>query len=608
MGMDVLDIGVLGFSLLLTMWIGYIASKQESNSEDYFLGGKSIRWWGVAGSIFGTNVSATHLVGMLGVGYSIGFAQSHYEFGAIPALLLLAYIFLPVYHKLGITTLSEYLERRFDEKSRLVYSLILIALILFQMTAAFYIGSRTMILFLSGTAIELSYVNGIIIMAMVATFYTIFGGLKAVVWTDVLQSIIILIGSIIICYLTFSLPEVGGWSGLLEKEGITNETSKMRLFLPSNHPDLPFTGAFSGLIVLHFFYWGTNQYLVQRALGAVSEREARIGIIFASFFKLLVPFLSIATGVAAFHFFSSLSLESTVTPDSALPILLSRILPRGVGLAGIISSAILGAILSSIDSMMNSASTLFTLDIYKKYINQGADDKKLIRIGQISILFFVVLSALGATIFFSPDYKGSFVLTVSALSSYLTPGIVVVFLAGILSRRVTPTAAFSSILFAPFFGYTIENLYNNFLFKFTFFSTILGLRLNFLHRVAITISITYSILFLISRVSKRAPDKEALNWMDIQNVKRSESWILIFKIIVFIIFQVIMVVLTLKNLENKQIFGVLAFLFTMFLFLQSMIRASGGIKNVSVKVFFQDDKFYAGLLASTTAFVLLYFL
>lgn len=608
MGMDVIDISVLGLSLLLTMWIGYVASKQESNSEDYFLGGKSIRWWGVAGSIFGTNVSATHIVGMLGVGYSIGFAQSHYEFGAIPALLLLAYIFLPVYHKLGITTLSEYLERRFDEKSRLIYCLILIALILLQMVAAFYIGSRTMLIFLSGTTIEMSYGGGIVLMASIATVYTIFGGLKAVVWTDVLQSVIILIGSVIICYLTFSMPEVGGWSGLLEKESIASETSKMRLFLPSNHPDLPFTGAFSGLIVLHFFYWGTNQYLVQRALGAVSEREARIGIIFASFFKLLVPFLSIATGVAAFHYFSSLPDLTRVTPDTALPILLGKILPRGVGLAGIISSAILGAILSSIDSMMNSASTLFTLDIYKKYINRDATDKKLITVGQISIIVLVLSASLGAGIFFSPEYRGSFVLSISALSSYLTPGIVVVFLAGILSRRVTPNAAFFSILFAPLFGYTLEVFYNNILFENTLLFKLLGSKLNFLHRVAITIGITYFTLLLVSRFSKRVPEKEALNWMDIENVKPEESLTLVFKIIVFLIFQGLMIYLTLKNLQNKQLFSVIGFLFTMLLFLLSIIRANGGVKNLSPGLFFRDDKFYAGLLASVTSSVFLYFL
>ncbi|MDX1959140.1 MAG: sodium/solute symporter [Leptospiraceae bacterium] len=605
---DWLDLTIFLLTLGITMLIGFLASKQETNSNDFFLGGKTIRWWGVAGSIFGTNISATHIVGMLGVGYSVGFAQSHYEFGAIPALLLLAYIFLPVYHKLGVTTLSEYLEKRFDERARLLYSIILILLILLQMVAAFYIGSRSMVLLFRGTGFEVSYITGIIILAFVSTAYTIYGGLKAVVWTDVLQSIIVLIGSIVICYLTFATPEVGGWSGLLEKESLSGESSKMRLFLPSDHPDLPFTGAFTGLIILHFFYWGTNQYLVQRALGAISEQEARTGIIFASFLKLLVPFLSIATGVASFHYFKKSFPSLEIAPDSALPILLGSIVPKGFGLSGIIASAILGAILSSIDSMMNSASTLFTLDIYKKYINKEASDEKLIKISQIGILVVVILSMVGAMIFFSPDYKGSFVIKISALSSYLTPGIVVAFLAGILSRRVSPSAAFFAILFAPIFSLVLEYGYDNYLNQFLILKNIFGVKLNFLHRVAITIGGSYLILIIISRFSKRYPDRELLNWMEISGASKTEISILVIKIIVFLIFQIIFVILALRNLEQKHWISLVGFVFTMSLFLWNIIRKSGGFKKLTLFSLFRDDRFYAGILASVTASIFLYFI
>lgn len=605
---DYIDISIFLFILSLTMLIGFIASRNENTSDDFFLGGRAIRWWGVAGSIFGTNVSATHIVGMLGVGYSIGFAQSHYEFGAIPALLLLAYIFLPVYNKLGITTLSEYLELRYDSRCRLAYSIILIVLIILQMTASFYIGSRSMSLLFKGTSLETDYITGIIIMALIAAGYTVFGGLKAVVWTDVLQSGIIIIGSIIICYFIFSRPEVGGWAGLMQKESLMSEGSRMRLYLPSDHPDLPFSGAFSGLIMLHFFYWGTNQYLVQRALGAVSEKEARTGIIFASFLKLLIPFLSIASGVAAYHYFKSAGLETVILPDTALPELLGRILPAGFGLAGLIASAILGAILSSIDSMMNSASTLFTLDVYKKYINRNSDDRTLIRISQYSILALTGISMISAMIFFGPDYKGSFVLKVSALSSYLTPGIVVVFLSGILSRRVSPNAAFAAILSAPFTAAALEILYNNILTENSFFRNIFGIRLNFMHRVALTIGATYLLLAVISRFSERDPEKENLNWIDMGDRKKSDIINMLTKIAVFIIFQILFTVLAIRNLEEKHWFSLSAFLLTMGIFIYNIFSRNGGIQNLKPSVLFKDDRFYAGLLASITSSMLLYFL
>jgi solute:Na+ symporter, SSS family len=605
---DGYDIFVFLFTLFLTLLIGIFASKSENTSSDFFLGGKTLRWWGIAGSIFGTNVSATHIVGMLGVGYSIGFAQSHYEFGAIPALLLLAYIFLPVYHRLGVTTLSEYLEIRFDERSRLLYSLVLILLIILQMTASFYIGSRSMFLLFKGTSLETGYVSGIFILAFVTTTYTIFGGLKAVVWTDVIQSVIILIGSFVICYLTFTQPEVGGWSGLLLKEGLIESESKMRLFLPSDHPDLPLSGAFSGLIMLHFFYWGTNQYLVQRALGAISEKEARIGIISASFFKLLIPFLSITTGVAAYHFFKGRGLENVIVPDSALPELLKLIVPSGFGLSGIIAAAILGAILSSLDSMMNSGATLFTLDIYKKYMNKNASDQKLVRVSQITMIVIVILSIWGAIRFFGMDYQGSFVLRISALSSYLIPGIVVVFMAGMLSRKASPTGAFVAILIAPFLGLGIEYVYNNYLYEMEIMNSIFGLKLNFMYRVFFSLGVSFVLLYTISRFSKRFPQKEELNWMDIVGQSKTDIYFLVTKVFIFILFQALFVYLTLQNLQQKHWFSLIAFIFTMSLFLYNLVRHLGGISQIQMKQVFREDRFYAGLLASTTAAILLMFL
>ncbi len=298
MGMDFtpLDLAIFFISLVTVMLVGLIAGRKEETSQDYYLAGRSIRWWGVAGSIFGSNVSANHLVGMMGVGFTVGFAQSHFELGAIGGLMLLCYGFLPVYRKLKLFTLGDYLRQRYDERSAVLYTLILLMVMVgVQMVQGFYIGSRSLNVLLQGSpqvaaqvdadgnelvAEEIArptirfdyYAYGVLALALVAGGYTIFGGLKAVIWTDVIQSVLLLAAGIAVALLVLQQPQIGGWSGMRELDSLRDH--KMRLYLPSNHPDLPWTGVLTGLMCLHFFYWGTNQFIVQRALGASSDRDA----------------------------------------------------------------------------------------------------------------------------------------------------------------------------------------------------------------------------------------------------------------------------------------------------------------------------------------------
>ncbi|MCH7688349.1 MAG: transporter, partial [Planctomycetes bacterium] len=326
-----LDLIIFFTALVGVMAVGLIAGRKENTSEDYFLAGRSVPWWGVAGSIFGSNVSANHMVGMMGIGFSIGFAQSHFELGAIFGLMVLCYGFLPVYRKLNVYTLSEYLGRRYDERSRLAYAIIMILImVVVQMVPGLYIGARSICVLMGGDAMETvsevqtdrdvaagseatnvtvqtrnvnqTYYNVFVIaLAVVAAAYTVFGGLKAVIWTDVIQSALLLAAGIGVALLTFQ--KIGGWGEMmaLDQAG----AHKMRLYRPMNDPDLPWTGVFTGLMAMHCFYWGTNQFIVQRALGARSDSEARLGIVAAGFLKLLIPFFAIGTGVAAYYLFQS---------------------------------------------------------------------------------------------------------------------------------------------------------------------------------------------------------------------------------------------------------------------------------------------------------------
>ncbi|MBT4013326.1 MAG: sodium/solute symporter, partial [Planctomycetaceae bacterium] len=489
------------------MIVGLIAGRKEETSEDYFLAGKKLRWFAVAGSIFGSNVSANHMVGMMGVGFSIGFAQSHFEIGAIAGLLFLCYGFLPVYRKLNLYTLSEYLGKRYDDRSRVSYAVIMIIIMAFvQMVPALYIGSRTICELLGGNAIiqedssaatEPTVVTNnisnspdsaissqfqvqapkskvsmphytwfVIALGVIAGSYTIVGGLKAVVYTDIIQSVLMLIAGIGLAVLVFSQL---GWNQMLELDAAAGDASKMNIYLPTYHKDLPWTGVLTGLMCMHCFYWGTNQFIVQRALGAVSDKEARAGIISAGFLKLTIPFFSIATGVCAYYLLMNEATEEAaramvndIAPDTVFPKLVTRFIsPIGFGLVGLIAAGVIGAILSSIDSMMNSAATIISVDIYKRYFRKDASDRELIIAGRVTIVVLMITAILMAIFVMDPNSNENFFLQIANYQNYLTPGLLVAFVLGIFWKRGTAPAAFYTILAGIVLSWVVVQVYDS---------------------------------------------------------------------------------------------------------------------------------------------------
>ncbi len=484
---------VVFFTVLFgVMIVGLIAGRKEETSEDYFLAGRGIPWWGVAGSIFGSNVSVNHLVGMLGIGFSIGYFQAHFEYGAVFGLMVLCYLFLPVYRKLGVFTLSEYLGRRYDDRSRVAYAIIMVVIMAYvQMVPGLYIGSRTICELIGGEAAQVQagnpldvpigtaeeeaagktfdpppkrvvnttyYAIFVCALAFVSATYTIFGGLKAVVWTDVFQSILLLFAGIFICVRTFSL--LGGWSVMMSLDGAEIlADQKMHLYLPASDADLPWTGVFTGLMAMHCFYWGTNQFIVQRALGARSDNEAKVGIIAAGFLKLLIPIVSISTGVAAFYLFNRDNVQG-VQPDAAFARLVGYVVPIGYGLVGLVGAGVIGALLSSIDSMMNSAATIFTIDIYKKYVRPEAPDRELIRFGRVTIVGLCILAALLAIFGLNPNSDRNFFLVIANYQNYLTPGLLVAFFMGMFWKRGTGAGAIAAIVAGVALSWVAEVAYH----------------------------------------------------------------------------------------------------------------------------------------------------
>ena len=528
------DIFIFLASILVVLGIGLWAGRKEESTKDFYLAGKNVPWWGVAGSIFGTNVSAEHLIGMLGIGYSIGFAQAHFEYGAIAGLLILGFVFLPLYRGMGLYTLSEYLAKRYDERSSVLYSAFnILMIVVVRMALGFYIGARALSYLLDGTVLEIGYSAGILIFAAVTATYTVVGGLKAVIWTDFMQSILLLLAGVFVAVLVFAQPEIGGLGGLLAKDSALPEAEqKFHLYLPPDHPQLPWTGVFTGLLIIHIFYWSTNQFIAQRALAARSEFDARMGIIAAGFLKLLIPFISIATGVAAGFLFESRlaagELSALPLPDDAFPLLVQMIVPAGYGLVGIITAGLIGAILSSIDSMMNSGATLFTFDFYKRFVDPRASERRLILVGRIAIAGFVLVAACIAALIYTEDAADNFFLKVPAQIGHVVPGMAVAFLAGVLWRRASASGAFWSMLVSPAFSFAIEWAYGVWAGGTSPFAGMvrdaLGPQLNFLHRTALTAAFALLVLALASwRAELPRPVIDRYTWRRRRGAKRRPS-------------------------------------------------------------------------------------
>ena len=621
-----LDFVVFFGSLIGVMALGLWAGRNESSTKDYFLAGRNVRWWGVAGSIFGSNISANHMVGMMGVGFTLGFAESHFEITAIAGLLLLCYCFLPVYRKLNIYTLSDYLSRRYDDKSRVAYSIIMVLIItMVMMLPAFYIGSRSVNFLLvdqehinevlkasaggEAQTIQIDktyYILGVLIMALVTGVYTIVGGLKAVIVTDVLQSILMLAGALIVAWFTYG--EVGGWGGMraLDAEG----KDLVHLYLPSDHPQRPWSGMLSGLMVLHFYYWGANQFIVQRALAAKSDKEARTGIITAGFAKLLIPFISIGTGIAAYYVFAERMPGVQVDGDTAFPLLLREVVaPAGIaGLVGLVAAGLIGAILSSVDSMLNSAATLITFDFYKRFINPQATERQLIRIGRVLIGVMVVGCALLTIVVFDPNTKQLFFTYVASHQSKLVGGVVVAFAVGMLWKGATAAGGFASIITGVLVSYAVVPVYGVTLGKTEFFSGMFGSNLNFFHGVFVAAIFAVFANVVVSKMTQSDEQKSSLTFVGLGIFTEASLRSLITKATLSLLLYALLGFLMWQEIAVPLVAALIASTWTWMMFintgLQSLLTVSS---KGRVQSLIREDKFWGGLLAACAIFMLFYF-
>ena len=451
-----LDIGIvvawISFMMIFGIWISYTSKKETAN--DYFLASKSLPWWAVGGSLIAANISAEQFIGMSGSGYAVGFAIAAYELMAAITLIIVAKYFLPIFIKKEIYTMPQFLERRFDNRVRIGLAIFWVGLFVFvNITTVLYLGSLALEQIMG---IPLLY--AIIGLAIYSASFSVTGGLKAVALTDVVQVVALIFGGLVASYMVLDAVGGGVLSGLSTL--VEKAPEKFDMILDKSNPkyiDLPgITVLVGGMWIANLYYWGTNQYIIQRSLACKSLEEAQDGTAAAALVKILLPLIVVIPGIAAYVLAAEID-----KPDQAYPWVISNYV--GSGFKGIALAALIAAIGSSVASIVNSASTIFTLDVYRPlFMKQDAErnqiltplennssqltvkeENQLVRIGKWSSLIFIIigvliapsLGSLGEAFQFFQEYTG-----------FISPGILAIFVLGLFWRKTSTNAAFWGVV------------------------------------------------------------------------------------------------------------------------------------------------------------------
>ena len=471
MDISSLDITIFTAYALLILGIGLFVSRQkkgtEKSAEDYFLASKSLPWWAIGASLIAANISAEQFIGMSGSGFALGLAIASYEWMAAITLLVVGKYFLPIFIEKGLYTIPEFIEKRFSSNLKTILAIFWIALFVFvNLTTVLYLGGKALDTIV-GTGDGSILLNSIIGLGLFAAAYSLWGGLAAVAWTDVVQVVLLIFGGLLMTY--FALTNVTDSGSAVDglryvynavPERFSMILSKGEIITPNGKDayfDLPgLSVLIGGLWVANLYYWGFNQYIIQRTLAAKSLKEGQKGIVFAAFLKLLIPVIVVVPGIIAYVMNLDPSGElnrellasegfigsvGNVTNDNAAPWLIKNFIPAG--LKGLILAALAAAIVSSLASMINSTSTIFTMDIYKSLFRPKATNKQMVRVGRLTGLVALIiamvlapqLGSLGQVFQFIQEYTG-----------VVSPGILAAFLMGLFYKKATNNAAIWGVI------------------------------------------------------------------------------------------------------------------------------------------------------------------
>ncbi|MDT8400904.1 MAG: sodium/sugar symporter [Bacteroidales bacterium] len=440
--------------IALGLWVSRDKKGTGRNAEDYFLASKSLPWWAIGASLIAANISAEQMIGMSGSGFAIGLAIATYEWMAAATLIIVGKYFLPVFIEKGIYTIPEFVEKRFNKSLKTILAIFWIALFIFvNLTSVLFLGAKAIDTII-GTGDGSILIYAIIGLAFVAAAYSLYGGLSAVAWTDIIQVALLVIGGVITTIIALDkvTPDGGLGNGISHVYHTAGD--KFHMILSRDNPEyfnLPGIGVLiGGMWIANLYYWGFNQYIIQRTLAAKSLREAQRGIAFAAFLKLLIPLFIVIPGIIVWVMYtqpegtniipgvveSFTKADGSTNYDKAFPWLIGTFIPSG--LKGLVVAALAAAIVSSLASMLNSTSTIFTMDIYKPYFNKDASDKITVRVGRIAAFTALIIAILVAPLLQNIEQAFQYIQEYTGIVS---PGILAVFIMGLFWKKANSMGA-----------------------------------------------------------------------------------------------------------------------------------------------------------------------
>ena len=470
-----LDVTIFVVYLLAVLAVGGWAARQtKSTKRDYFLSGDKLPWWMIGGSIVASNISSHHLVGTMGAAYSVGFVAMVIEWGAIlVGFNALLWVFLPFYLRNGFYTMPEFLERRFGTAARIIYAaLVLLTYIFVEIAAVLFLGALALY-----SLLGIDIMTSVVVLAIATGAYTISGGLRAVVWTEMLQLVVLLVGGIILAFAT--IRKVGGISA------VWATSDDWHMLLPADDPDFPWTMYLGGLVCISVFYCAANQFIVQRALAARSEWHARMGVVFADYLKFLMPLIIVVPGLVAPQLYPDLE-----RPDLVYPTLVKDLLSPG--LVGLVMAALIAAVMSHVSGAVNSCTTIATIDLYLPFINKQASESQAIRFGRWFGVGTIVLGIFWARVLIGYSDRPIFLYLLNAYG-YFTPGIATMFLLGIFWKRTTHAGAVAAGILTIPLSVALEMLYPE---------------MPFLNRTGIVFWVCMAVCAAVSLVTRPKPEEE----------------------------------------------------------------------------------------------------
>ena len=495
-GFEILDyIIFFGYALLILgvgLWVSKEKDGKQKNAEDYFLASKSLPWWAIGASLIAANISAEQFIGMSGSGYALGLAIASYEWMAALTLIVVGKYFLPIFIEKGLYTIPEFVEKRYSTNLKTILAVFWIGLYVFvNLASVLYLGSLAL-----ETIMGIPMEYGVLGLALFAAAYSLYGGLSAVAWTDVIQVIFLILGGLVTTYLAVNSVSNGNGFLIGMKNIYQAAPEKFAMILEPSNPEyknLPGIGVLvGGMWVANLYYWGFNQYIIQRTLAAKSLKESQKGILLAAVLKLILPIIVVIPGIAAFVMIKDTAMYESFKPDNAYPWLL-QLLPSG--LKGLAFAALTAAIVSSLASMLNSTSTIFTMDIYKQYIRPNANDKETVNTGRISAAVALLVAGIMAPLLGGIDQAFQFI---QEYTGVVSPGILAVFMLGLFWKKTTNKGAIigtlSSIPIAMYFKVAPKGWSNN-----SFFLN----DIPFLDQMGYTALITMVVIVIASHVQNR---------------------------------------------------------------------------------------------------------